>query len=542
MIALTSESLHKIALSAANERSLDEVLQNTVKGLSEEPYVALARIWMLRPGDRCSECKMAESCTDHARCLHLVASAGASMTDPAERWENVLGGFQRLPLNLGRIGQIANEGIEILVKNVCKEGSWVIDPEWAAREKIVSFAAHPLRFRDEMLGVLALFSRQPLCDKAMLMLKAFADNAAAAIANARAFEEIENLRHRLELENHYLRSEMQQTRFPCGMIGETPGINKIKEQIQLVAPTGSTVLIEGESGTGKEMIACAIHSLSTRTEGPMVRVNCASIPRDLFESEFFGHVKGAFTGAVADRVGRFQLAHGGTIFLDEVGEIPLELQSKLLRVLQNGEYERIGEATTRKADVRIVAATNRDLREAVSRKEFREDLYFRLSVFPIRTIPLRERVEDIPLLAQAFIARTCKNYGKEVPALKLKHVLELQQYSWPGNVRELENIIERAIIISPPGAIILDVPADYPQAAVVERHEHGLRSNALARPSRLLTYDDLREIERRNIEAALKQTHGKIAGHGGAAELLGIKPTTLASRIKAMGIAKPVLQ
>ena len=264
-----------------------------------------------------------------------------------------------------------------------------------------------------------------------------------------------------------------------------------------------------------------------------IEVNCASIPRDLFESEFFGHVQGAFTGAVRDRMGRFELADGGTLFLDEVGEIPLEMQSKLLRVLQEGTYERIGEEQTRRADVRLIAATNRDLAHEVAAKRFRQDLYYRLSVFPIEVIPLRDRKEDVPLLAATFLESHSRKLGLPVPTLKKKHIRDLQAYDWPGNVRELQNVIERAVIRSRTGPLRFDLPVG--AAAELPADDHD--STDAREP---LTDVEMKQFERDNLRSVLELTGGKIYGPGGAAEYLGVHPATLSSRLKAMEIQRPV--
>ena len=265
----------------------------------------------------------------------------------------------------------------------------------------------------------------------------------------------------------------------------------------------------------------------------MVTVNCGSIPRDLFESEFFGHVKGAFTGAVRDRVGRFQLANGGTLFLDEVGEIPIDLQSKLLRVLQEGTFEPVGDDRTRRVDVRVVAATNRDLRTEAEAGRFREDLYYRLSVFPIDVIPLRQRIDDIPLLADLFLQRACSRLG--VPSLRLKkrHVELMQEYSWPGNIRELQNVIERAVIRAQRGNLEFELPA-----ATSAKKTVATVSGPVERPERILTQDEMRRLERENLLAALDAAQWQLSGSDGAAALLGLPPTTLASRIKALGLKR----
>ncbi|MFL9499671.1 sigma 54-interacting transcriptional regulator [Rhodopseudomonas palustris] len=351
-----------------------------------------------------------------------------------------------------------------------------------------------------------------------------------------ALAEVDRLRERLQLENDYLQEEIRIETNPRGIIGQSEAIQTTLRQVKLVAPTAATVLITGESGTGKELIARAIHEASTRRDRPLIRVNCAAIPRELFESEFFGHARGAFTGAVRDRIGRFELADGGTLFLDEVGEIPLELQSKLLRVLQEGNFERVGEERTRNVDVRLIAATNRDLKREVQRGHFREDLYFRLSVFPIESVPLRDRREDIPLLAQHFLANEARELKTEL-RLSQGDVRRLMRYDWPGNVRELQNVIERATILAQNGRLRLDLP----ETASGHASAASGRQKLDARPA-VMTAADLRSLERDNIIAALRACKGKVFGDDGAAAMLDMKPTTLASRIKALGIASPRAQ
>jgi transcriptional regulator with GAF, ATPase, and Fis domain len=338
-----------------------------------------------------------------------------------------------------------------------------------------------------------------------------------------------DIRRKLERENAYLREE--ETRALGEIIGRSPPIRHLTEQIAVVAPTNATVLILGESGTGKELVAHEIHKASSRRDGPMVRVNCAAVPRDLFESEFFGHVKGAFTGALRDRVGRFELANGGTLFLDEVSEIPIELQSKLLRAIQEGEYERVGSNKTMKTDVRLVAATNRNLAEEVRKGKFREDLYYRLNVFPITLAPLRERKSDIPPLAAHFLERACKDFKKLTCLLSPEALATLKAYEWPGNVRELQNIVERAVITSRDGLISFELPSSPGATHTSERLGD---STATA----VRTEREVREHERSNILGALNKTRWKVYGRGGAAELLGIKPGTLAARIKKLGLSR----
>lgn len=354
-----------------------------------------------------------------------------------------------------------------------------------------------------------------------------------------ALAEVESLKQRLELENEYLQEEIKAELNHRDIVGNSPAVAKLIQQIELVAPTSANVLISGESGTGKELIARAIHAGSTRSDRPLIRVNCAAIPRDLFESEFFGHVKGAFTGAVQDRPGRFELAHGGTLFLDEVGEIPLELQSKLLRVLQDQQFERVGDNRTREVDVRVIAATNRELRDMIEAGHFREDLYFRLNVFPIDSVPLRKRIEDVPLLARHFLQRACLKFNKPGVRIPPAQLEILQRYPWPGNIRELENIIERQVIVTQDRRLMFDdlllgeAPRKIGRTSPISAAGYAVgEQNGVA----LLTEQALSQRQRENAIAALEQAGGKVSGVGGAAELLGLKPTTLASRLSKWGI------
>jgi DNA-binding NtrC family response regulator len=320
------------------------------------------------------------------------------------------------------------------------------------------------------------------------------------------------------------------------LVGRSAALRHVLKQVETVAPSDSTVLILGETGTGKELIASAVHLCSRRRNKPLIRVNCTSIPRELFESEFFGHSKGAFTGAIKDRSGRFEAAAGGTLFLDEVGEIPLELQSKLLRVLQEKSYERVGEERTRHANVRIVAATNRDLKREVAAGRFREDLYYRLNVFPLRIAALRERKEDIPLLTPFFIELLSNELGCPKPRLTRAGIETLQCYDWPGNIRELRNVIERAVISARGDALEFDVPGT---GSSLDVSSLGPRDADQLEPE-YLTDAEMRRRERENIFAVLQKASWKIKGVDGAAELLGVKPTTLSSRIEKMGLKRPV--
>lgn len=322
--------------------------------------------------------------------------------------------------------------------------------------------------------------------------------------------------------------------FATEIIGHSPVMRRVLEQIALVAPTEATVLIQGESGTGKELAARAIHDNSWRRTRPLVRVNCGSISRELFESEFFGHCKGAFTGAIRDRSGRFELADQGTLFLDEVGEIPLDLQSKLLRVLQEGQYERVGEDQTRQVDVRLVAATNRDLRSEVSQGRFREDLYYRLCVFPLEIPPLRARMEDVEFLGRQLIAAACRRLRVPQALLSAQALAQLRAHSWPGNVRELQNAIERAVIICVSGDLCFDF-----LAPVDAKFDHRVPSATTRCETPYLTEQSWLQLEQENLSAVLQHAGGRVGGPGGAAELMGIRPTTFRSRLKALRLSEP---
>lgn len=346
----------------------------------------------------------------------------------------------------------------------------------------------------------------------------------------KALLENATLRERLEKENAYLQEEILTQSNHHEILGTSEATLRIVRQIDVVAPTDANVLINGESGTGKELVAGAIHQASPRKNRPLIRVNCAAVPRDLFESEFFGHVKGAFSGAIRDRVGRFELADGGTLFLDEVGEIPLDLQSKLLRVLQEGQFERVGEEKTRKVDVRIIAATNRELKSEVDHGRFREDLFFRLNVFPIECSPLRQRRGDIVLLAKHFLGVSCRRMNIAEPRLTRGDVEALERYDWPGNARELQNVMERAAILSRNGRLQLNLPRDRQTAA----HSEAVGELQPRQDDKILTAAEVEAFEAANIRKALSACDGRVSGPNGAARILGMKPPTLYSRLRKL--------
>jgi formate hydrogenlyase transcriptional activator len=385
--------------------------------------------------------------------------------------------------------------------------------------------ASPLIFRDRVLGVLAIKSTRPHAfsrDDAELF-EQVANQVAIAVENALVYNEIETLKNKLEKEKLYLEEEIRSEYNFEEIIGSSPILKRALQNVQTVATTDSTVLIYGETGTGKELIARAIHNLSERRERTLVKVNCAAIPTGLLESELFGHEKGAFTGAIDRRVGRFELAHEGTIFLDEVEDIPLDLQSKLLRVLQEHEFERLGSSRTMRVNVRVVAATNADLAQLVEEKKFRSDLYYRLNVFPINVPPLRERPEDIPLLVHFFANKFAQQMRKQIESVPKDVMSALVAYHWPGNIRELQNLVERAVILS--RGSTLEVPlTELKQTARATNHSNGTT---------------LENVERDHILKVLDDAKWVIGGPTGAAARLGMNRTTLNHRLRKLGINRP---
>jgi transcriptional regulator with GAF, ATPase, and Fis domain len=523
----------RLLLDIAQERSLEGLLEKSVS--APNPEIARSEIWLIQKGDICSRCPQRSQCPDQTRCLHLVAAGESHVAADAEEFSRFFNTNERIPLGVGLIGRVVTEGRLAALENADEVRAEFPRLEFLQTGKIRRCAATAISFRGEILGVVAIFSRAHLTKDRHVWQQIFSDHFGAAIANARAFEEIHRLKAQLEMQNAYLEEEVVQAKAFGELVGQSQALRHIVSQIDLVAPTEASALILGESGTGKELVAREIHQRSRRKDKPLVRVNCASIPKDLFESEFFGHARGAFTGAVKDRAGRFEAAEGGTIFLDEIGEVPLDLQSKLLRVLQEKSYERVGEDRTRRADVRVIAATNRNLQRQVEAGRFREDLFYRLNVFPIQVPQLRERMEDVPLLAKHFIETSVRELGCSKPRLTRAAITKLENYHWPGNIRELRNVIERAIIISRGGALDFDLPVTE-SAPVPSRNAAHAKSEA---EPEFLTEAELQRRERDNLLTVLEKTDWKIKGANGAAELLGVKATTLKARIKKMGLRRP---
>lgn len=407
-------------------------------------------------------------------------------------------------------------------------------------EGIQSYCVVPLVAMGKSIGTFTVWSeaKNRYSEADAELLQEVANQVALAIANMKSYEEIAALKARLEKENVYLQEEIRTEHNFEEIVGNSPTLLELLRRVDQVAPTDSSVLIYGETGTGKELIARAIHNRSLRKNRPLVKVNCSAISAGLVESELFGHVKGAFTGAIERRVGRFELADGGTIFLDEVGELPLETQVKLLRVLQEREFEPVGSNRTIRVDVRIIAATNRNLQESVNTGRFRSDLYYRLNVFPLAVPPLRERRSDIPQLAMFFLSRYSRNLGKTMAGISAAATERLKNYSWPGNVRELQNVIERALILG--RGPILELEPDLlgvsPSEAVRDSAKDVAEAVQSSGPySGLKTLD---EVERAHISAVLQQTRGVIEGANGAAKTLGMHPNTLRHRMEKLGIRR----
>lgn len=501
----------------------------------ERTDVACVQVWLVDKGDRCSVCPQRPNCPNQTRCLHLVAGGGKSFSDSGVSVPRFNDPNARMPLGVGLVGKVAVTGQQLILRGLDKMPGELAEFDWLEQEHVWGFNGSPITFKGEVLGVSVAFVREDMPDEALPWGQIFADHIGAAIANARAFEEIQRLKAQLEQQNTYLQEEVVEAKAFGDLVGQSAALRQIISQIDLVAPTEASVLILGETGTGKDLVAHEIHRRSQRKDNAMVRVNCASIPKELFESEFFGHVKGAFTSAIKDRPGRFETAEGGTLFLDEIGELPMEIQGKLLRVLQEKRYERVGDDRTRQADVRIIGATNRDLKKELAAGRFREDLYYRLHVFPIHVTTLKERKDDIPLLAKHFVDLSVKELRCPKPRLTRAAVARLQNYDWPGNVRELRNVIERAVILARGGSLFFDLPAtDSAPPPASSAPPPGANAG-----SDYFTEAEMQRRERENLIAVLERSGWKIKGPNGAAELLGVKPTTLLSRMKKMGIRRP---
>jgi formate hydrogenlyase transcriptional activator len=441
-----------------------------------------------------------------------------------------------MPANDSHVGRVFREQKLLLRRDLAAERQYPAEDR-AHADGVRSYVIVPLVVHGRSIGVLAVASVNPnqYSEADAAFFQEVANQVALAVENMKAYEEIAALKARLERESVYLQEEIHREHNFDEMVGNSPPLLALLRQVEQVASTDSTVLISGETGTGKELVARAIHARSGRRNRPLVKVNCSAISAGLVESELFGHVKGAFTGAIERRIGRFELADGGTIFLDEVGELPPETQVKLLRVLQEREFEPVGSSRSQRVNVRVIAATNRDLEEAVAGGRFRSDLFYRLNVFPLKVPPLRERREDVRLLAMFFLSHFAGKFGKRVAAVADETMERLQAYAWPGNIRELQNVIERVVILSDGATLEIDrtmLPA--PAAAAL-----GASSTvALGVVPVSRSLPSLEEVERSHILAALAHTAWVIEGPKGAAAILKVHPNTLRSRLEKLGIKR----
>ena len=533
------EMLRHVTRDMAVTSDLPTLLDSIAAGLVEHTGAAVVRVFLYQTEAECDVCRAQGpgivtpgagvprgSPTEKA--LHLRADAG-ELTD-------IFGPDHLLPIHApAPPAKVARERVPFLTNSLLHDAATQVHvlPELLRRYEeagIVAAGARPLEFRGELMGVIGMLSRRPFDPEEFELLGIFADQAGVAIKSAHLFAQLQRYKERLQVENAYLQDEIKSERGFEEIVGQSTQLRGVLRRVKQVAGVDTTVLLTGETGTGKELVARAIHALSPRKDHPMIKVNCGAIPHGVVESELFGHEKGAFTGALQRRIGRFELADRGTLFMDEVGELPLDTQVKLLRVIQEQEFERLGGARAIKVDVRLVAATNRDLEIEVADARFRADLYYRLNVFPIRIPPLRERPEDIPLLVRHFLAHFQRKLAKSLRGVAPGGMQQLMEYPWPGNIRELQNVIERACvlargpIIEVTGALgVVDRPVPDAIPVVDER---------------IVTLD---EHERREIKRALEMAGGKIHGPSGAAELLGLNPSTLRSRMEKHGIAKPGL-
>jgi formate hydrogenlyase transcriptional activator len=523
---------HSLVLRAWEVINSERELQGVLEAVADVlvpvvPFVGIAIIapearqdapWAMHVvGEPMRDC---ESVDDFEH--RIVAAADRERikaTDPASR---TIPKKRLIPYERSEHDEVERADQPYICNDLMAKEAWFPHEFKLAAAGIQAYTAIPLQARGRRIGVL-VFSRtrpDPFTAEQMTILVDVSRAIAVAVANALANEEIARLRDQLEAENVALRDQLSRiTKFE-EMVGDSPALRRALEAVEQVAATDATVLIAGETGTGKELIARAIHQRSHRAKGPLVKFNCAAIPETLLASELFGHERGAFTGAIDRRKGRFEQAQGGTLFLDEIGELPPELQVMLLRVLQEREFERLGGDDTIHVDVRIIAATNRDLMEDVRAGRFRSDLYYRLNVFPLRLPPLRERPEDIPLLAAHFAAKHGERFGRAISRIDRRSMKLLESHHWPGNVRELENVIERAIILSRDGVLRVERDA-LPHANLAGNMDERLRAQ-----------------EREAIEAALRASRGRISGPNGAARALGLAPSTLDLRIKSLGIDK----
>jgi transcriptional regulator with GAF, ATPase, and Fis domain len=519
------ELLQRVTEQMTVHHRLDDVLGAITRGLVANADAALARIWLYTSEEECAVCRRAPSGDAprvEGRSLHLCASAGS--------FGDISGPQHRVPLGMFLGGRVAEDRAPLLLNDLADDPR-TIGLSWIAEHGLRGYVGYPLTFHDQLEGVLGIYRKRPWSVDEFRVLSIFAAQAAIAITTTRLIEAAESRGEELSNVNAYLQDELRQDHGSGEIVGRSASLLEVLRKAEKVAPTDTTVLVLGETGTGKELLARAIHARSSRRDLPLIKINCGAISPALVESELFGHEKGAFTGALQRRVGRFELADGGTLFLDEVGDLPPDVQVKLLRVLQEGEFERVGGGTPIHTDARLVAATNRDLEADVAAGRFRADLYYRLSVFPMRVPSLRERIEDVPLLAQHFLGHFERKLKKPLRALAPDSIERLTRYAWPGNIRELQNVIERACVLAQGNVVHLVDPL---HVSAPDPSPAGPAPVAPAPPAAMT----LEDVEREHIVRVLEMTQGVIQGPQGAAHILAIHPNTLRSRMQRLGIRR----
>ena len=522
------EMLRRVTRDMAVTPELPVLLNSIAAALAEHTGASFVRVFLYQTDEECDVCRARGDGAGGAAApgekrLHLRADAG--------ELQGILQDQHALSIeSASPPGKVARERKPFLTNDLLAAVRGQVPPEllkFYEEIGVVAAGARPLEFRAELMGVIGMIGRRPFDPQEFELLGIFADQAAVAIKSAHLFAELERYKQRLQIENAYLQEEIRSERGFEGLVGQSSALRAVLRKVKQVAPVETTVLLTGETGTGKELIARAIHELSPRKDRPMIKVNCGAIPQGVVESELFGHEKGAFTGALQRRIGRFELADKGTLFMDEVGELPLDTQVKLLRVLQEQEFERLGGARAIKVDVRLVAATNRDLEVEVTDSRFRADLYYRLNVFPIRVPPLRERPDDIPPLVRHFLAQFQRKLAKSLRGVTPEGMQRLVEYPWPGNIRELQNVLERACVLARSPVVDVTIAlggTDRPVPDAIPVVD-----------DRILTLD---EHEQQQIRRALDEAGGKIHGPGGAAALLGINASTLRSRMEKHGMMR----
>ena len=519
------EMLRRVTRDMAVTSELPVLLDSIASALAEHTGAVFVRVFLYQTDEECDVCRarVGAGGGDGVKRLHLRADRGDL--------QGILQDQHALPIDSpAPPGKVARERKPFLTNDLLAAVKGRVPDElfkFYEEIGVVAAGARPLEFRGELMGVIGMLSRRPFDPQEFELLGIFADQAAVAIKSAHLFAELGRYKERLQVENAYLQEEIRAEHGFEEIVGQSTVLRSVLRKVKQVAPVETTVLLTGETGTGKELIARAIHALSPRKDRAMIKVNCGAIPQGVVESELFGHEKGAFTGALQRRLGRFELADKGTLFMDEVGELPLDTQVKLLRVLQEQEFERLGGSRPVTVDVRLVAATNRDLETEIAGSRFRADLYYRLSVFPIRIPALRERPEDIPILVRHFIAHFQRKLAKPLRGVTPDGLQRLTDYPWPGNIRELQNVLERACVLA--RGPIVDITTalgtvDEPTPETIPMVD-----------DRILTLD---EHEQMQIRRALDEAGGKIHGPGGAAALLGINASTLRSRMEKHGMTK----